>query len=372
MSSPVPPTSGLPTAAGDRSTADLRGLDLPALDRHLRDVGVPRSGELTGRLLSGGRSNLTFLVTDDTSRWVLRRPPLSGLTPSAHDVAREYRVVEALGSTAVPVAPAVALDAEGTVLGAPFAMVDYVDGQVIRSADDLARVSVEQVAPTIDSLVGVLADLHAVDPAAVGLADFGRPDGYLARQVRRWGSQWQHVRLDDDTRDDDVSALHDRLVEALPEQQGASIVHGDYRIDNVMVDRQDPATILAVVDWELSTLGDPLSDVALMCVYRDPAFDDVLGFTAAWTSPTLPSADDIAQRYAVRSGRDLVGWPFYLALGYFKLAIIAAGIDHRRRTALRDGGADEAASDGAASDGVSASVAPLLATGLRIISTQQP
>ncbi|WP_066904480.1 phosphotransferase family protein [Millisia brevis] len=352
------------TAATPPTSTDLAGLDLPALDAHLREIGVARSGELTGRLLSGGRSNLTFLVADDASRWVLRRPPLSGLTPSAHDVAREYRVVDALGSTAVPVAPTVTVDAEGTVLGAPFAMVAYVDGRVIRTADDLAGVPAAQVSPTIDALVTTLSDLHAVDPAAVGLGDFGRPEGYLARQVRRWGSQWQHVRFDDDTRDNDVSTLHDRLVEALPEQQGTSIVHGDYRIDNVMVDHDEPTTILAVVDWELSTLGDPLSDVALMCVYRDPDFDDVLGLAAAWTSPALPSADDIAQRYAARSGRDLVGWPFYLALGYFKLAIIAAGIDHRRRTAE---GAGRSA-DAEAPDRVGASVAPLLATGLRIIS----
>lgn len=363
------------------------GLDLVALDAHLREIGVPRTGDLTARLLSGGRSNLTFLIADDTSRWVLRRPPLAGLTPSAHDVAREYRVVDALAATPVPVAPAVAVDPEGKVLGAPFALVEYVDGRVIRTADELAGLAADQLSPTVDALVSVLAELHAVNPSAVGLADFGRPDGYLARQVRRWGSQWQHVRLDDDTRDGDVRSLHDRLVEALPEQQGASIVHGDYRIDNVMVDRQDPTTILAVVDWELSTLGDPLSDVALMCVYRDPAFDDVLGFPAAWTAPGVPSADDIAERYARRSGRDLVGWPFYLALGYFKLAIIAAGIDHRRRTAEGAGGPASEGADGSATehagrsatrhagcpatgsapDRVGAAVAPLLATGLALI-----
>lgn len=337
-------------------TTASEGLDLSALDAHLRAEGIARSGELTARLLSGGRSNLTFLVADDVSRWVLRRPPLSGLTPSAHDVAREFRVVAALAGTAVPVATAVTADPQGTVLGAPFALVEYVDGTVIRTAEELATVPVDQQSAVVDFLVEVIADLHAVDPNAVGLADFGRPDGYLARQVRRWGSQWQHVRLDDDPRDDDVRTLHDRLAAALPARQDAAIVHGDYRIDNVMVANDDPTRIVAVVDWELSTLGDPLSDVALMCVYRDPNFDEVMGLSAAWTALTLPTADDIAERYARLSGRDLEGWPFYLALGYFKLAIIAAGIDHRRRSAGRP------------ADRVGESVAPLLAAGLNALS----
>lgn len=335
---------------------NLDGLDLDALDRHLRAEGVARSGALRAELLSGGRSNLTFRIHDDVSSWVLRRPPLHGLTPSAHDMAREYKVVAALAGTAVPVARAVTMRNDDSVLGAPFQMVDNVDGNVVRSADELAALGGPDVIDgCVTALITVLADLHAVDPVSVGLGDFGRADGYLERQVRRWGSQWDHVRLPDDTRDDDVRRLHSALAERIPASPRASIVHGDYRIDNTILDASDPTVVLAVLDWELSTLGDPLSDAALMCVYRNPNFDDVLGMRAAWTSELLPPADELAQRYAVASGQELDNWDFYMALAYFKLAIIAAGIDFRGRE-----GADSPQRVGAA-------VAPLLAEGLKLI-----
>ncbi len=332
---------------------NLDGLDLDALDRHLRAEGVARSGELRAELISGGRSNLTFRVFDDASKWVLRRPPLHGLTPSAHDMAREYKVVAALAGSAVPVARAVTMRNDDSVLGAPFQMVENVDGVVVRSADELAALGdAAVIEKTVDALIKVLADLHAVDPAAVGLGDFGKADGYLERQVRRWGSQWDHVRLPDDARDADVKRLHSALAERIPASPRASIVHGDYRIDNTILDENDPTLVRAVLDWELSTLGDPLSDAALMCVYRNPNFDDVLGMRAAWTSDLLPPADDLAQRYALASGQELQNWEFYMALAYFKLAIIAAGIDFRGRE-----GSDAPAQVGEA-------VAPLIAEGL--------
>ena len=176
------------------SPASLEGLDLAALDRHLTEVGIPRSGELRGELISGGRSNLTFLVADDASKWVLRRPPLHGLTPSAHDMAREYRVVAALQDTPVPVARAVTMRNDDSVGGAPFQMVEYVPGRVVRHADELEALGdKDTISNCVDALIKVLADLHAVDPEAVGLGDFGKPTGYLERQVRRWGSQWELV-----------------------------------------------------------------------------------------------------------------------------------------------------------------------------------
>ncbi|MGU3654703.1 phosphotransferase family protein [Mycolicibacterium sp. A43C] len=338
---------------------NLDGLDLDALDRHLRAEGIARAGDLRAELLSGGRSNLTFRVWDDESAWVLRRPPLHGLTPSAHDMAREYKVVAALAGTAVPVARAVTMRNDDSVLGAPFQMVENVDGNVVRSAVELEALQQAGGPGVIDgcvtSLITALADLHAVDPEAVGLADFGRAEGYLERQVRRWGSQWEHVRLADDTRDGDVARLHSALAERIPVSPRASIVHGDYRIDNTILDASDPTVVRAVLDWELSTLGDPLSDAALMCVYRNPNFDDVLGMRAAWTSPLLPSADELAQRYALASGQELQNWDFYMALSYFKIAIIAAGIDFR----AREGGDTHG--------GVGAAVAPLLAEGLKLI-----
>ena len=341
------------------TSENLTAIDLGALDRHLRDIGVPRSGPLRAQLISGGRSNLTFQVRDDASEWVLRRPPLHGLTPSAHDMGREFRVVAALAHTAVPVAQAVTLCEDESVLGAPFAMVGYVPGRVVRSVDDLEAIGdLAAVQRCVDGLIRVLADLHAVDALSVGLGDFGRPDGYLERQIRRWAGQWQYVRLDDDERDGDVQRLHSALAQAIPPQSGASIVHGDFRIDNTILDVHDAGIIRAVVDWELSTLGDPISDAALMCAYRDPAMDLILNMRSAWTSPMIPAADQLAHRYSTMSGRPLAHWPFHMSLAYFKIAIIAAGIDFRRRMA---GGED-------GSDRVGEVVAPLIALGLKTIN----
>ncbi|OHV03755.1 phosphotransferase family protein [Mycobacterium talmoniae] len=340
----------------------LAGLDLAALDRHLRAIGIPRSGELHAELIAGGRSNLTFLVADDASKWVLRRPPLAGLTPSAHDMAREYTVVAALADTAVPVASAVTMSDDDTVLGAPFQMVEYVAGRVVRSRRELEALGdAAAIESCVDGLVQVLADLHAVDPKAVGLGDFGKPAGYLERQVRRWGSQWDLVRLPDDPRDADLRRLHTALAEAVPPQSRASIVHGDYRIDNTILDAEDPGRVRAVVDWEMSTLGDPLSDAALMCVYRDPSLDLIIDEQAAWTSPLLPPADELAHRYSLAADQPLAHWDFYMGLAYFKLAVIAAGIDFRRRQAAGD-------PEEASSDRVGETVAPLIARGLSALS----
>ncbi|KAA1246864.1 phosphotransferase family protein [Mycobacterium simiae] len=340
----------------------LDGLDVAALDGYLRSLGIARDGELRGELISGGRSNLTFRVYDAATSWLVRRPPLHGLTPSAHDMAREYRVVAALQSTPVPVARTIALCEDSSVLGAPFQIVEFVAGQVVRRRTELEVLGRRTIDGCVDTLIRVLADLHSVDPSAVGLGDFGKPDGYLERQVRRWGSQWQLVRLSDDRRDNDVARLHSALQQAIPKQTRTSIVHGDYRIDNTILDADDPAKVLAVVDWELSTLGDPLSDAALMCVYRDPALDLIVNAQAAWTSPLLPTADELADRYSLVSGMPLGHWEFYMALAYFKLAIIAAGIDFRRRMAeLADGKIDS-------SDAAPDVVSPLISRGLTEIS----
>jgi len=304
----------------------LPGLDLDALSAHLAARGVDLAGPLSAELIAGGRSNLTYAVTDGATRWVVRRPPLAGLTASAHDMAREYRVTSALQDTAVPVARPVSLCEDESVLGAPFTVVEWVDGVVVRDREDLAALSDDTVRRTTAGLVEVLVALHAVDVAAVGLTGFGRPDGFLTRQVALWRRQWDQVR----TREfPDLERLHALLADRVPASSEVAVVHGDYRIDNAILDRADPATVRAVVDWELSTLGDPLTDVALMCVYRHPALDVVLGIPAAWTSPRLPASDALAQAYTRSSGRDLGDWPFYLGLAHLKLAVIAEGIAHR-------------------------------------------
>jgi aminoglycoside phosphotransferase (APT) family kinase protein len=337
------------------------GLDLAGLDGYLRSLGIERNGDLRAELISGGRSNLTFRVYDDKADWLVRRPPLHGLTPSAHDMAREYRVVAALQDTPVPVARAIALCEDDSVLGAPFQIVEFVAGQVVRRRAQLEALSHTVIDGCVDALIRVLVDLHGVDPDVVGLGDFGKPSGYLERQVRRWGSQWELVRLPDDHRDADVQRLHTGLRESIPQQSRSSIVHGDYRIDNTILDADDPTRVLAVVDWELSTLGDPLSDAALMCVYRDPALDLIVNAQAAWTSPLLPTADELADRYSLASGWPLAHWEFYMALAYFKLAIIAAGIDFRRRMSDRARGEGEGPEDVAHVPEV---VAPLISRGL--------
>jgi aminoglycoside phosphotransferase (APT) family kinase protein len=342
---PTPPTS-------------LEGLDLNALDRHLRSVDIPRSGDLRGEFISGGRSNMTFLVYDDASKWALRRPPLHGLIPSAHDMAREYRVVAALADTPVPVARAVTLRNDDSVLGAPFQMVEYVAGRVVRRTDQLEALGdANTINDCVDALIKVLADLHSLDPDAVGLGDFGKPTGYLERQVRRWGGQWGLVRTEHETCDADVKRLYSALTEAIPSQSRTAIVHGDYRIDNTVLDSQDATKVLAVLDWEMSTLGDPISDAALMCVYRHPMFN-LVHADAAWSSPLIPSADELAHRYSLAAGVGLDHWEFYMALAYFKLAIIAAGIAYRGREG--GGVADD-------TDEVAQAVGPLISAGLQIL-----
>lgn len=302
------------------------GLDLVRLRKFLSESEVSLDGDLRAELISGGKSNLTYAIFDDSSRWVLRRPPTAGLTPSAHDVAREFRITSALQGTDVPVAATVALCEDDSVMGAPFTVVQHVRGQVIRTKSDLEALTDHDIESCADELVRVLGALHNVDYAAVGLGEFGRPDGYVARQVKLWASQWERVKTEDSA---DVDRLHAALVDSIPAQSESTIVHGDFRIDNTILAPGDVSTVAAVVDWELSTLGDPLTDVALMCVYRHPALDLVLGEPAAWTSPRLPSADDLAQRYTAASGRELVHWNFYMALANFKLAVIAQGIHHR-------------------------------------------
>lgn len=299
----------------------LPGLDLDRLATHLG------TAPLTGELIPGGRSNLTYRVTDGTRRWVLRRPPLGHVLATAHDMAREHRVIKALADTAVPV-PEVELLCEDTdVIGAPFYLMEEVPGAALRHRDQCPWMTPDKAKALSERLVDVLADLHAVDPKAVGLGDFGRPDGFLERQVSRWGKQLEASRTRDLPGIDD---LRDRLADTVPVSGRATIVHGDYRLDNVLV-TEDPLDISAVLDWEMATLGDPLADVGLLCVYwngvggRDD--DPITG-----TVPTLPGfagSDELVRRYAERSGADVSGLAWYTAFAYFKLAVILEGIHFR-------------------------------------------
>ncbi len=301
----------------------------PYLARVLSDPGWR---DCSVELIAGGRSNLTYAVTAPAGTLVLRRPPLRAVRPSAHDVAREHRVLSALAGTAVPVPTPVHLCTDPEVLGAPFYLMQRVEGVVARESfpPGYAQTPAERVAAT-HALVDVLADLHAVDPAAVGLTGFGRPDGYLARQLRRWLGEWEALREADLPV---VDALAAELARGLPAgAPSGPVVHGDYRLDNVLLDPADPGRVAAVLDWEMSTLGDPLADVGLLLVYWQqgrPA--DAPAVTRSVTGlPGFPTRDEVVQRYAARTGRDVSALPWYVGLGFFKLAVVVVGIVARAR-----------------------------------------
>lgn len=275
-------------------------------------------------LIAGGHSNLTFLVRDAAgAAWVLRRPPLSGVLPSAHDMGREFLIIAALRGTPVPVPGAVGLCEDPSVTGAPFYVMDYVDGVVPRDRATVERsLGLRQRATTAASMVDVLVALHLLDPEEVGLGALGRRDAYVERQLRRWGRQWEQSRTRELPAIEEVGR---RLAARVPPQQGTAIVHGDYRLDNLIV---SPAgEVLAVIDWELCTLGDPLADVGLLQVYWSEPGDELQPLGPAPTAlPGFPSRAEVAAAYAAASALDLTELDFYVALGYWKLAVIMEGV----------------------------------------------
>ncbi|TVT52784.1 phosphotransferase family protein [Amycolatopsis rhizosphaerae] len=307
------------------SHQDPPGLDLARLRAHL-DEQAPGlvKGPLTGEVVEGGRSNLTYIVSDGTARWVVRRPPLGHVLPTAHDMVREHRVIKALHGTNVPVPGTITLCQDTEVIGAPFYVMEFVTGTPYRSEAELTALGPERTRAIADALVDTLVDLHAVDPAAVGLADFGRPEGFLERQVRRWKKQLDSSRSRDIA---GIDLLHEGLTRALPESGPAAIVHGDYRLDNVLVDANDRIT--AVLDWEMSTLGDPLTDLALMVAYAERSRISLDVVSNVSSAPGYPSTDEVVARYAARSGRDVSALNWYVAFAFFKLAVILEGIYYR-------------------------------------------
>ena len=280
-------------------------------------------GPLRFELVAGGRSNLTYRVDDATGMsFVLRRPPLGHLLPSAHDMAREFRIISALGSTVVPVAPALGICFDEAVTDHPFYVMGFVPGHILRNPDDAQALPVAARAKAGESIIDVLADLHALDVDAVGLGELGKREGYIARQLKRWHTQFTQSKLREVPMVDQVFAI---LSGQIPEQQGVSIVHGDYRLDNTMVDMN--GNIVAVLDWEICTLGDPLADLGLLMVYWPEPTDPSppLG-AAATTAPGFASRHQLVERYRTRSNRDLSAIDFYVAFGYWKLACILDGV----------------------------------------------
>jgi aminoglycoside phosphotransferase (APT) family kinase protein len=320
--------AGRPTRdsrAGGRLGGGAPGIDVGGTTAWFA-ANVPQAPPpLHFQVIAGGRSNLTYLVRDaDGGVWVLRRPPLSGVLPSAHDMGREHRIISALLGTPVPVPEAIGLCEDASVTGAPFYVMRFVEGLVPRDeAAVRAAFDERQRETAAASLVEVLVALHEVDPAAVGLGDLGRRDGYIERQLRRWSRQWEQSKTRELPAMDEAGR---RLAERVPAQQGpGTIVHGDYRLDNLIL--SPGGEVAAVLDWELCTLGDPLADVGLLMVYWSDPGDDVLPLDSTVTAlPGFPRGPEVAAAYARGSGRDLSELDFYVAFGYWKLAAILEGV----------------------------------------------
>ena len=306
------------------SDSSLPGLDLQALAAWAA-VHLPEQGAVCGaELISGGLSNLTFRVRFDAGTLILRRPPRGPVLPSAHDMGREFRVLSGLQGSAVPVARTAAYHAEPDVLGAPFYLVEDVAGEVYRSPEQTAALSPAERAAIGASVIEALARIHEVDLAVTGLADFGPPTGYLHRQVRRWGKQWAASKSRELP---EMEELLTRLAAQLPADSETTLVHGDYRLDNMLI---RGTAVAAVVDWELSTLGDPLADLALTLLYwsDDGSVSSAGGVTG---HPGFPTGEEFAAVYAARTGRSLEQLPLYRAFAAFKLAVILEGVHARYR-----------------------------------------
>ena len=306
--------------------ADPPGLDLARLREYL-DRAAPGlvAGALSAQVIVGGKSNLSYVLADGEHRWVLRRPPLGHVLATAHDMAREHRVMTALAPTPVPVPATVLHCADPEVLGAPFYIMEFVDGAIYRSPAETRGLDPARCEAIAGALIDTLAELHEVDPAEIGLADFGRPAGFLERQVRRWKTQLDASRSRGLPGADE---LHAALAAAVPEGGRPCLLHGDYRLDNVVVGAGD--RIAAVLDWEMSALGDPLADLGLFLVYYSGVLS-IPGVVAAVATPEsgFPEPARLVERYARRRPVDLSRLDWYVAFGFFKLAVIAEGIYYR-------------------------------------------
>lgn len=303
------------------------GLDLVALGRYLLAAGLPVHGELSADLVGGGRSNLTFRVTDGVSRWILRRPPLGDRLPGTHDMAREYRVMAGLAGTAVPVPQVLHLDENGAAFGAPFCLMVEVPGIVIRSREESAALSERHRRQLSEHLVDTLAELHRVDPVEAGLEHLGRAQGYLERQVARWVRQYRAVRVRSLPQ---VEQIAETLSADVPRNGLTAIIHGDYRLDNVMLDGPDRPSIAAVLDWEMATIGDPLADLATLVMFWDEVdqpFNPISGGLTAL--PSFYSRAEVLQRYAEVSGTPFDDIDWYLVFVQFRLAVILEQIHAR-------------------------------------------
>jgi aminoglycoside phosphotransferase (APT) family kinase protein len=314
---------------------DPAGLRMAELARWLVAAGISldASSPLKATLFPSGRSNVTYLVTDAAgSSVVIRRPPLGNVLPSAHDMAREHRVLSGLARADFPAPRPLALCADDDVIGAPFLVMEFVDGPILSTDEDVAALQPADLGRASESLVETLAQLHRLDLEAAGLAELGRPQGYLARQATRWAQQWDLTKTRELDTMDELRRRVEALVDSVPPDGRAALVHGDYRLDNVIL---TPGSweARAVLDWEMSTLGDPLADLALMLVYwsepgdvarhRVPIADNLTEADGFW------GRQRIIDQYASLASSDLEQLDACTALACYKLAVIAESIHAR-------------------------------------------
>jgi aminoglycoside phosphotransferase (APT) family kinase protein len=304
------------------------GIDFEKLASWFSEHVAPVAS-LRATIIGHGRSNLTYRIEEGERRWVLRRPPLSHVQPTAHDMSREFRVISALAGK-IPAPRTYALCDDAAVIGAPFYIMEHVEGLVPvdpRVVEE--RYDEAQRRAMGEELIDTLAALHGIEPASVGLGDFGKPQGYIERQMRRFAEQLERVK----TRElPELEELARRLPKAMPPASDAAIVHGDYRLDNCIVSAD--GRIAAVLDWEMSTLGDPLADLGILRMYwRDRDTDARLvaqiGGAGVITLPGFPTWQEAAKRYEEKSGRDLSQLDFYIVLAHFKLAVILENMHAR-------------------------------------------
>jgi aminoglycoside phosphotransferase (APT) family kinase protein len=316
--------------AGTSRADPVEGIDDESVSSWLTATVEGAAPPYTFELIAGGRSNLTYRVTDaNGTSYALRRPPVSHVLPTAHDMRREHTVISALGGTGVPVPKTLGLCTDESVNGAPFYVMSFVDGHIVRDERAASELSVAARRHAGESLIDTLAALHAVDVDAVGLAEFARRDGYIARQLKRWHGQFTQSTADGQPGPAVVDRVYELLSSQIPDQQGVAIVHGDYRLDNTVLD--DDGDVLAILDWEICTLGDPLADLGLLMVYwaePEDAEAALLG-VAPTTLPGFARRAELQERYAAASGRDVSSLPYYRAFGFWKLACILQGVHAR-------------------------------------------
>ncbi|WP_439100985.1 phosphotransferase [Congregibacter sp.] len=333
-------------------------LNLEALQNYLQDKLPGFSGQLRAEKFAGGQSNPTFLLSDDSQKWVLRRKPPGELLASAHAVDREYRVLSALWNTDVPVAKTYLLCEDESVIGSMFYIMEYLEGRVFWDPELPEVNSNEERAAIYADMNRVLAALHSVDPTSVGLEDFGRPGNYFERQVGRWTKQYRASETEH-------SPAMERLIEWLPANMPkddglVSLVHGDYRLDNLMFHPTEPR-VIGVLDWELSTLGHPLADLSYQVMaWQMPAGDGLRGLNGCDRAALgIPSDEEYIASYCERTGRgDIANWNFYLVFCFFRLAAILQGV--KKRSLIGTASSAEADAKGAL-------VEPLADMGVRYI-----